>query len=281
MPELAVVHLASGSLGAAPLRRFVDSYRTHPTGIDHALVVFLNGGAEPAARGLEAELGGLSYRLLSSAELLVDLAAYRIAATTVSERYVCLLNSTSVVLDEGWLVALHEHVAGADVGLVGASGSWESHYTQTLGRTLASFASGPGLPRATQAAYRKARTVYVTRRDFPPFPNHHIRTNALVIERHLFLELTRRPLRTKYEAWKLESGHRSLTRQVLAAGLETLVVGRDGVAYPRERWPESETFRSGDQSNLLVGDRRTEEYAKAASAERAALSSAAWGGAAA
>jgi hypothetical protein len=74
--------------------------------------------------------------------------------------------------DEGWLMALHEHVDGADVGLVGASGSWESHYTQTLARTLASFASGPGLLRATQAAYRKARTVYVTRRDFPPFPNH-------------------------------------------------------------------------------------------------------------
>src|SRR2546421_9060953 len=91
-----------------------------------------------------------------SPELLVDLAAYRIAATTVSERYVCLLNSTSVVLDEGWLVALHEHVAGAGVGIVGASGSWESHYTQTLGRTVASFASGPGLLRATQAAYRKA-----------------------------------------------------------------------------------------------------------------------------
>jgi hypothetical protein len=68
-----------------------------------------------------------------------------------------------------------------------------------------------------------------------------------------------------------------LTRQVQSLGLETLVVGRDGRAYPPEQWPASATFRSGGQVNLLVADRRTREYAEAPPELRAQLERLAWG----
>jgi hypothetical protein len=54
-------------------------------------------------------------------------------------------------------------------------------------------------------------------------------------------------------------------------------VGRDGVAHPPERWPESATFRAGGQANLLVADNRTRQYDRAEGAERRALAEAAWG----
>jgi hypothetical protein len=74
----------------------------------------------------------------------------------------------------------------------------------------------------------------------------------------------------------LEGGSRSLTRQVQAQGLEALVVGRDGVGYPPGRWPESGTFRRGEQANLLVADNRTRHYQEGGRLTRAGLSWLAW-----
>ena len=59
-----------------------------------------------------------------------------------------------------------------------------------------------------------------------------------------------------------------MTAQVLARGERALVVGRDGEAYAPERWPESATFRSGGQANLLVADNRTRQWEEADAAER-------------
>jgi hypothetical protein len=47
--------------------------------------------------------------------------------------------------------------------------------------------------------------------------------------------------------------------------------------FEKERWPESHTFRSGDQHNLLVGDNRTRDYQHADPAMRRALAAMAWG----
>jgi hypothetical protein len=58
------------------------------------------------------------------------------------------------------------------------------------------------------------------------------------------------------------------------------VVGRDGAAYEPAEWPNSRTFRVDEQENLLVADNRTDEYASADAATRAALRRMAWGDAA-
>jgi hypothetical protein len=55
------------------------------------------------------------------------------------------------------------------------------------------------------------------------------------------------------------------------------VVGRDGRAYARDEWRESGTFRVDDQSNLLVADNRTDQFASADPATRKRLEELAWG----
>jgi hypothetical protein len=117
----------------------------------------------------------------------------------------------------------------------------------------------------------------VRMRSFVPFPNPHVRTNAFMIERSLMLSLEWPAVRTKTSAWKLENGRPSVTRQVWARDLEALVVGRDGRAFQPPSWPESRTFRSGDQDNLLVADNRTREYAEAPPERRRWLAGLAWG----
>jgi hypothetical protein len=60
-------------------------------------------------------------------------------------------------------------------------------------------------------------------------------------------------------------------------GLQILVVGRDGRAYEKENWFRSNTFRTGDQENLLVADNQTTEYAKSKNCKKQYLSYCAWG----
>jgi hypothetical protein len=183
----------------------------------------------------------------------LDLGSYREAVELVSAERYCFLNTSSEMLCANWLAHLDRHLLASEVGLVGAGGSFESAYS-----------SAP-------------RPLRPFRRRFEPFPNPHLRTNGFMIERALLLDLDWPTPRSKVAAWALESGNRSISRQVWERGLDVRVVGRDGVAYPSERWHESATFRSGAQHNLLIADNRTRQYADADDALKSRFEEMAWG----
>jgi hypothetical protein len=81
----------------------------------------------------------------------------------------------------------------------------------------------------------------------------------------------------KRDTYLLESGRRSITRQVLERALRAVVVGRDGRVYGVKDWAASRTYRSGEQDNLLVADRRTADWQSASPRLRRRLSRDAWG----
>jgi hypothetical protein len=249
-----LVHLVWAPLGPSPLASFLESYRRHPAGVTHQLLVVFNGFRAGTDLGPWRELlAGVEHEELALESRLLDLAAYRESAARVpAERY-CFLNSYSVVLASGWLGHLERHVRSAGVGLVGVAGSLESLYTH--------------------APFFLRRR----RRDFPPFPNPHIRSNGFMLERELLLSLDWTGPRRKLDAWRLESGKRSITRQVLERGLQALVVGRDGAAYSPEHWRESATFRVGDQPNLLIADNRTRQWEGYSAAKRRRYAEMTWG----
>jgi hypothetical protein len=250
MADICVVHLVWPPLGVEPLRRFLDSYREHPAGLDHRLLmVFRRQNRIDVLQSLLAEVAHEPVKLV---EPRFDLDAYLTAARSVSEPYVCLFNSSSELLTDGWLEKLARHLVRPGVGLVGATGSFEGQATTKLLRPF-------------------------VRKQLAPFPNPHVRTNAFMLSRELMLDLDWGPLRRKIDAWRVESGPRNITRQVLDRDLEALVVGRDGEAYPPERWHASRTFRSGAQENLLAADNRTREFDQAGPSLRRALAEAAWG----
>lgn len=255
MPDVHVVHLVWAPLGLAPLERFLASYRLHPAGLGHRLHIVYNGFEDAAALDAARALtGGLDRDETVLERPALDLDAYRGVVAGVDAEAYLFCNSYSELLADGWLAMLDAHRRAAGVGMVGASGSWESQLTPA-----------------------PAPLKLLRRRRFGPFPNPHLRTNAFMLDRRLARSLRWPPIRRKSDAWALEVGRAGLSRQVLEQGLRLIVVGRDGRAYEPPDWPASRTFRSGDQENLLIADNRTHDYARASVPGRRRLAELAWG----
>jgi hypothetical protein len=253
---VCLVHLAWAPLGPEPLRRFMASYREHPAGCEHRLLVLMKGFSAAVDRGPWREtLSAVAHEELDAPSGTLDLGTYRWVIESAGDagRF-CFTNSNSIVQCDDWLGMLDRALCEEGVGIVGAAGSHESAYS------AAPF-------------WLKRRR----RRDFPPFPNIHLRSNGFALARELARSLDWPPPVSKLDAWRLESGNRSITRQVLERGLQALVVGRDGVGYPPDRWAASATFRSGGQRNLLLADNRTRQWEESRPARKQQFTLMTWG----
>jgi hypothetical protein len=251
---IAVVHLAWAGIGDEHLERFATSYRRHHPGAEHALIIAWKGYSAERLAHARRCLDGIDYEDEEVKPEPLDLDSYREIASRLTADAVCFLNSYSEIVADQWLAKLENILNQPGVGLVGASGSYESPLADRV------------LPR------RWAR-----RGRFAPFPNPHLRTNGFMLELELMRELDWPPINDKAEAWALECGVNGITRQVEGRNLKVLVVGRDGRAYPAPEWPASQTFRSGSQTNLMVADNRTQQYAEATGRFRRRLEHLAWG----
>jgi hypothetical protein len=278
MPEICVVHLVRQSNGILPFKSFLDSYRRHSAGVDHDFLIIFKGFDERAA-GTEAYcdlLQGFAYRSLFLPDEGFDIGPYFEAAKRLDARYFCFINSFSVILDEDWLAKLYEHGRHKNVGVVGATGSCESAYTNIVRcwpvrRSALFYLKG-------LVSYRAALTNALKQWSyFPPFPNYHVRTNSFMISRRLMLRLRVKSVHTKLDAGRFESGWHSMTRQIFGMNLKALIVGCDGRGYDKSQWYESATFRSDEQHNLLVADNRTRQYSEADPQTKKLLAEYAWG----
>lgn len=227
--------------------RFVESYKRFPAGADHRLYVIFKG----FRNNQDLEEGTKLFAELDHTPIHVpdngfDIGAYIRTAARIPEATSCFLNTHSEIVAPEWLGHLADNLKKPGVGLVGATGSFESlaHYSSV----------------------------------FPPFPNFHIRPNAFMLRTELFRSLTDGlKIRNKGDAYLFESGPAGFSRQVMALGLQTLVVGRNGQGYPPDSWPTSGTFRQAGQENLLVSDNHTRHYDSLPFEGKLALARMTWG----
>jgi hypothetical protein len=112
---------------------------------------------------------------------------------------------------------------------------------------------------------------------FPGFPNPHIRSNGFMIARKRLLKECFGPIQTKLDACAFESSANSLTTRLRKVGLATIVVGRNGNGYDVAEWPKSETFRLGNQSNLLLSDNQSRNFTAMTTGTRATHVRMTWG----
>lgn len=265
MTSIAVRHhLGWGPLGIAPLARFAAAYRSARAGIAHDLVILRNADVpREQLPQIGAALTGIAHDMVDLDRAMLALEAYGQAATQLKQEHVCLLNAHSAPAADGWLNLLAGGAARLGVGVVGSTGSYESHADAARG--------APRRRLVNLVALRRMR------RDFAPFPNPHLRTTGMFMKTSLARSLGLETAVDKPHAYVIESGRQGITRQVEERGLDALVVGRDGRVFAADDWPASRTFRSGEQENLLVADNQTRQYQEASAQERRLLRRDTWG----
>jgi len=276
MAEICVVHLIRAQNGVEPFKRFIESYAKYRGGIDHDLVIIFKGftNREHIAEYREL-LKSFSYKPLFVRDFGFDIRAYFSAVKAFDYKYYCFLNSYSYLLDQEWLKKLYTYISKDGVGLVGATGSYESRYTNYLNGQSANNNnhSYTQTVKKLQQWKKRIRRKYA----FDSFPNYHIRTNGFMISREVMNKIRRRFIFNKMDACKFESGKNSLTKQVLKMDYKVLVVGKDGRAYEKEEWYKTDIFRMGNQQNLLIADNQTDMYALADGEMKHELTRQAWG----
>ncbi len=298
-----VVHLVRAANGLAPFHAFLDAVDRHPPGLECDLVLAMKGfdRARDAEPYLE-RARHLSPEVLFFGDEGLDLGVYFAAAARLRRNRYCFLNSYSEPLTESWLAKLDMALSQPGVGLAGATGSWASTrswvaYSLRLpsayrgvlpDRRVAreGFASidreREGAERRSTIGSLRARLSVLSQMPeqilaFEPFPAHHIRTNAFMISHATLAGLSLHPVRDKFDAYLLENGRRSITRQVQRLGLRTVVVDRAGRTYDHKEWHRSRTLWQGAQEGLLVADNQTRSYLAGDVNRRRLLSGFAWG----
>jgi hypothetical protein len=225
-PDLAVVYLLRKVNPDHLFRAFLDSVARFAGGRPYEAIVLHKGFAAGVCHPLvECWMdGGAPARTVATDDTGFDLGAYRVAARATAAPRVLFLNSYSRLLAPDWLAKLaHASDRLGPASLVGAAGSWEALDDTT------------------------------------PFPNICLRSNAFLIERERYLAFPHR-LDTKRDCNLFEAGPDNMTRRIRADGGRVAVVDRDGRMIDPEEWPQSLTFRSGNQERLLVADNRTMDY---------------------
>lgn len=292
----AVVHLVRRVNGPAPFEAFIASYERYPAELEHDLVLLFKGFTDDRQRApyLERAAAARLGRIDVSDDGM-DLTAYLTAASLLGHERLCFLNSFSEILVSGWLRVLDAALAEPAVGAAGATGSWASHRSYNLyqlglpGPYARAFASrlaareamhelsGTPVPRAVSNwLYTLVQTARPGRAA-GRFPVAHLRTNAFLVERVRFLELARSSASTKWDTYRLESGPRSLTAQLSAAGVPPVVVDAGGVARGPADWHCGDVLFQAGQQDLLIADNQTRSYARATLSQRQVLSAFAWG----
>lgn len=269
---IAVVHLAVRDYGIDVFQSFVASYRLHPPGYDHELIIAAKQFGDATAFEPWADvLKGVRFRLLLLPDRGLDIGSYfEIAFRTDFSRYF-FCNSRTMFVARDWLRYMVLAQGKNPGGVVGATGSWQS-ISSEHSRNLSRESKWAG-PLKKLRALIGFLPLWL---EFPRFPNPHLRTNAFLIERATLLGLDVPTIGGKQDAMRFESGRRSLTRQIRASGKVVQVVDHQGRAFEPEDWRGANMFWQGDQSDLLVADNQTAKYDGVSQEVRDELNRIAW-----
>ena len=242
--SICVVYLLREPQAVAP---FFESYESHRAGLAHQFLVLDKGGRATAPR----QPGWLA---ASMSDRGMGLRAFALACRKFARRfdYLCCLNSWSVIQADDWLAKLYTGIQTPGAGIAGATGSWESFYTN--------------------------RPTWLGRQLFPPAPNYHLRTTGFIMRGEVMRRVWPRFSINKKFEYLSELGKNSVTRKIMRLGLQPYVVGANGMVYAKEQWAVSNTYKSGEQENLLIGDNHTVQYQQADAHKRAWMTGITYGG---
>jgi hypothetical protein len=284
--EFSVVYLAYTPYGLHHLEEFIHSYKRYDSGINHKLIILFNGHKNDSELFSFLDFlnaSQVNFEVKKTSERL-DITSYFDVAKYMDTEFVLFFNTYSIIQDNQWLRKYAIQFNDNAIGVVGATGCYGDFghyedYNKSISRVKKANFALADLKKILYFCY-----------NFYPKVKPHIRTNAFMIRREVFLSLKCNVMRPFFLAFiharlknsKLgslcfEHGNNSMTAQILAKGLKPILVGRDGRAYEIENWENANTFWINEQDNLLVSDNQTRKFTDAEINARRQMTFNAWG----
>lgn len=251
MKKIAIVYLAYNNGSITDFCRFIESYKKYAAGIEHDLIVIFKDYC-----GVHDNLVEL---LPCKAHVYTedfcggyDLGSYRRIVKKTNYDYYLFLNTGSEIMCNNWLTRFFWpfHIL-TDIGITCCYMSNETFYREAI--LEESF------------GFRNFLKALVSQILFKPKPNPHVRTNAFMIGRKLFLSIWPRFFFNKLHCYIFESGKNSMYNRIRKRGFicQPIHVGL---------FDFGTMFRQGDQSNLVIFDNQCRRYQQASVEEKQFLS---------
>ena len=275
MNKIAVIYLLRKGNDLSLLKTFLNSYLKYNAGLKHDLIIIFKGfQIFDSKNDLESILSEIKYSSIYIDDIGFDLDAYFNTAKKLHHDYFIFFNSYSKIQSEKWLIKYYNLCLLDNIGIVGASGSFESPLRNWKEQYFSKkiFFLKPQIK--TIKLFKHLIYLYIYYRNFP---NPHIRTNAFMISSNNLKKINYKPILNRSQALLLESGKKSITNQLIEHNLRPLIVGKDGNGFDINLWKESNTFRLNKQENLLILDNRTLNYELQSKEDKKKLSYISWG----
>lgn len=126
---VALLYLARRAEGVDAFRRFATAYRRYAPGIEHNLIVIykaFDDATDLTIAEARQVFADIPHTAMIVPDIGFDLGSYALVARAIHSPFVCCLNTYSEPLCDGWLGKLYRHAARPEVGVAGASCSYES-----------------------------------------------------------------------------------------------------------------------------------------------------------
>ena len=277
--NIAVVYLSWLPAGINHFTIFIQSYINHSASLQHDLLILFNGVKDK--NELIPYYNLLSVNEISFQEFSLpggqDIKAYQWIANKIHHKHILFLNTYAEILKDNWLLHFDNAMKKSNAGIVGATGSWQSHYTTVFKK----FPLQWEFSKPARYNYRKyklfLKAFFYWQFLFKSFPSPHIRTSSFYINRETFLKCKTKDIKTKFDAYLFENGRKSLSNKLLKKGLTLIVIDKYGATFSGKEWKESNTFWINNQENLLIADNQTKLYEQSSNEEKSKLSNLAWG----
>ena len=247
------------------IEKFIKHYRKYNSGIDHNLLICFKMLKENDILLIKNFLKKVNYTLfIDPVETNdFDFGSYKRVAQLHYDKQILFLNSHSYPICDDWLSIL---LNNNDINtLIGTSASNESIYDTFKLKKRYKFFS---------YLFKK----FFLKKKFNSFPNPHIRTSSFLIYGQLFLNYMKdKNIKSKENAWEIESGKKSLTNYFKQKKYPVYIVNSDGKKFTETNWMYSETYCYSKQSKSIISDKHTRKYLSLSEKDRMSSQIKVWG----
>lgn len=109
--------------------------------------------------------------------------------------------------------------------------------------------------------YSYLKQYFNLKKNFPKFPNPHIRGPSFVLKQNDFLEFVKdKKYLDKMDAVKTECGKYSMTNFFIRKGYDVFVINSSGKKYDLDNMEKSMTYCNSLNADVLISDRHHKKY---------------------